>query len=483
MSIVQTISKNTAVQLLSTLIAKLFAFFSGMYAARFLGANGFGILSFALAFTAIISVFADLGLQQIIVRDVARNKSLAEKYLGNIIIIKIILSIFTFIITAIIIHYVSYPDLTIKIIYLITLSVIFNSFSFIFYSITRAFERMEYLSLGQVLSSALMFAGTFFIISHGFDVIGFAFLYCLIGLVILLYSSAVCSWKFVSPKIEFDLSFCKIVIKDALPFGLSSIFVAIYYWINSIMLSSMTGNEVVGWYSASYRLILTLMVIPNILQISIFPATSRLYESSEDLLKKVTEIFFKYMIVIGVPMGVGTTLLSKEIVLFLFGVDYMPSILALQILIWGVIFAFIVSPFENLILSINKQFINTVEVFLAMILNIIINILLIPKYGLVGAAIATTSVWIFEFIFVFSYVSNTKYKMSKKLVLSIAFKALISSSIMGIFILYFTNSLFIIIICSVFVYFIASYAIGLIDREDISLIKEVIFGKVIGNEK
>ena len=84
MNTVQRIAKNTGVLLASQIVSYIFGFFFVMYTARYLGAEGFGVLSFALAFTGIFGVFADLGLRQLTVREVARDKSLAGKYLGNI---------------------------------------------------------------------------------------------------------------------------------------------------------------------------------------------------------------------------------------------------------------------------------------------------------------------------------------------------------------------------------------------------------------
>ena len=156
MNIVQRIAKNTGVLLLSQIVSYILGFFYVVYAARYLGAAGFGILSFALAFTGIFGVFTDLGLRPLTVREVARNKSLAPKYLANVSVMKIILVSITFGLIALVINLLGYPKQTIKVVYLIALSVIFGAFTGMFYSIFQAFEKMEYQSLGQILNSALM---------------------------------------------------------------------------------------------------------------------------------------------------------------------------------------------------------------------------------------------------------------------------------------------------------------------------------------
>lgn len=159
MNTVQIIAKNTGVLLAANIISGVLGFFYVMYTARYLGAEGFGILSFALVFTGIFGVFSDIGLSPLTVREVARDKLLSGKYLGNITVIKVILVIVTFGLIALVINILGYPEQTIKVVYLIALSVVFSSFTGIFYSIFQAYEKMEYQSFGQILSNILMLAG------------------------------------------------------------------------------------------------------------------------------------------------------------------------------------------------------------------------------------------------------------------------------------------------------------------------------------
>jgi O-antigen/teichoic acid export membrane protein len=178
-------------------------------------------ISFALAFTGIFGVFSDLGLSTLKVREVARDKSLAGKYLGNIAVMKLILVVITFGLIALFINLLGYPEQTIMVVYLVALPVIFGAFSGMFNSVFQAYEKMEYQSLGHILSSALMLSGALFAISRGFDVVEFASIYFLASTVGLGYSSVISIWKFAKSKMEVDWSFWKPTMKEAWPFGLS----------------------------------------------------------------------------------------------------------------------------------------------------------------------------------------------------------------------------------------------------------------------
>ena len=474
MNTIQRIAKNTAVLLVANIISKVLSFFYVMYIARYLGAEGFGILSFALAFTGIFGVLTDLGLSPLTVREVAREKSLAVKYLGNITVIKIFLVIITFGLIALTINFLSYPEQTIKVVYLVALSVIFSSFSNMFTSIFQAYEKMEYQSLGQILNSILMLSGALFAISRGLSVVGFASIYFIVSVIVLGYSFLVSAWKFVLPRIELDFSFWKPTIKEALPFGLSGIFITIYYWIDSVMLSLMKGNEVVGWYNAAYRLIVILLFIPSIINIVVFPAMSRFHISSQNSLNLMSRKYFKFMLAIGIPIGVGTTLLADKVILLIFGAGYIQSIIALQILVWAMVFIFANAAFVRLFGSINKQIIVTKITGICMIENIILNLLIIPLFSYIGASITTviTEFTIVTLVLIFAY--KTGYSVQIREFLTNISKVIIASLIMGVFIWKLRSlNLLILVLLSTLLYIGILYIIGGINKEDIELLKQV----------
>lgn len=474
MNTVQRIAKNTVVLLLSDIISKAFGFFYVMYTARYLGAEEFGILSFALAFTGIFGVFTDLGLQQLTVREVARYKSLASKYLGNIAVIKLTLVVITFSLIALTINFLGYPEKTIRVVYLVALAVISNAFINMFNSIFQAFERMEFISVGRIINSSLMLFGALYAIKQGFDVVGFAFIYFIVSLIVLVYSFIVSVWKFVRPKIEVDWSFWKTTLKEALPFGLSGIFIMIYYWTDSVMLSLMKGDEVVGWYNAAYRLALILLAIPVIINTAIFPVMSRYYNTSQNSLELMCEKYFKIMLIIGIPIGTGTTLLADRIILLIFGKEYMKSIIVLKILIWGIVFTFANAAFVKLFESINKQIIVTKVTGIAAVLNVVLNSLLIPNFSYIGASIATVITEFAVALMVIIWGFNLGYNISRNVLYSIP-KIIASSLIVGIFIkLANILDLFTTISFSALIYIILLTLLRVIDDEDIAILKKVI---------
>ena len=479
MNTVQRIAKNTAVLLTADIISKVLGFFYVMYTARYLGAEGFGVLSFAFAFAGIFEVFTDLGIRPLTVREVARDKSLAGKYLGNIAVIKIFLVIITFGLIAITINLLDYPKQAIKVVYFISLSVIFTSFTEMFYSIFQAYEKMEYQSMGQILSNVLMLTGALFAISQRFSVVGFASIYILVSAIVLGYAFTVCVWKFVLPKIEVDWSFWKPTIKEALPFALVGIFVVINQRIDRIMLSKMVDMTSVGWYSAAYNLVLMIEFIPAAFISSIYPLTSRFYSSKEKL-EFILRRGVRYMFALGLPIGVGTTLLADKIIFLIYGQEYAPSISALQIIVWSDVIIFVALLFNNLLVSTNKQILITKQVATVALLNIIMNLILIPKYSYIGASIATVMSSIIGFTILYYYISKEGYSLTNELIHP-CIKILIACSVMIIFIYFFKElNFFILIFFSASVYLTSLYLMKAFDDVDVDLFRRIFSKAEVG---
>ena len=479
MNTVRKVARNTSILLISRILGYVLAFVYVIYIARYLGANGFGILSFAIAFTSIFIILADLGLNTLIVREIARNKESASKYLGNTIVMKIFLSILTVGLVSSIINILGYNVETVQVVYLMVLYMVFTSFSQTFYSIFQAYEQMEYQAIGEILNNVLMFVGVLAVIYYKLNILSFGFIYATSSLLVLCFNIFFCLRRFVLPKIEIKLGFWKVTLKEALPFGITGIFTTIYVSIDSVMLSLIQGNDVVGLYNASYKIIGLLSFLPAIINFAIFPAMSRFHISSPKTLQKIVWKYFELMIILAIPIVVGISILSPQIISLIYGKGYEGSVIALQVLIWTTLFVFANSAFVQLFQSTNRQITVTKIIGIGTVVNIILNIILIPKISLVGAGIATAFA---EFIFTFLLIRYT-YKMGygtnmRKMIYFI-FKVTSASLVMGIFVfsLKSTINLFILILFGTILYFCVLYIIGGIKKDEIIFLKNNLFQK------
>jgi len=396
MKTAQRIFKNAFVLLSAHVASKVLAFLYIMYAARYLQASGFGVLSFALALAGIFGVLADIGLQPLITRELARDGDQVKKYLSNINCIKMILSAVVIIFMMLTVYLLGYPSQTMWVVLFIGVYVILGSFTEMIYSVFRAYEQMELVSLGIILKDLLLFSGIIYAVVNMFSIIGIAAIYMVSGTIVLFYAFAVLNLRVLKPgsrwlpwMVGLDFKFWKLIIKKALPFGLSAFFVMLYFWVDSVMLSVMKGDEVVGWYNAAYRIVLVFMLIPAAVVNALFPVISRYFKTSSEDLIAMYEKAFKYLVMTGLPIGVGVSFFAPGIILVVFGPSYNPAVPALQVLIWAGVLVFPTTLFGTVLASIDRQSLGMYSVGLCALMNILLNMIFIPRFSYLGASYAT----------------------------------------------------------------------------------------------
>lgn len=472
MSDVRRFGKNTLALFIAQIISSILSILLGIFIARDLGVISLGKYSFAFSFVLFFSIFIDLGYNTFLIREVARDKSKVNKFVSNLISFRLILGVIVFIFIIMTINLMGYPSDTKNVVYLFAFYILIESFSTIYRSVFRAFERMEYEALITILSNLLRvsFALIFIFLGYGLMVIGLIFIFS--GIFDLLISTIVCERKFVKSKLEIDFSFFKGTIKIALPLVMTSLFTTVFIKADTIMLSILKGDAVVGWYNAAYNLVLGLRFIPGLIVTAIVPTLSYYYITSKTLLKAIYEKYFRYLIILGLPAAMGITLLSDKIILLVYGSKFANSIIALQILSWDVLLIFLYTMLSGLLISIDRQNKMAITAAVTALLNVLLNIILIPYYSYIGAAVATVCSETFLFIIYFYLVSKQIYLLPIHKILA---KPLIALVIMSLFILFFSwLNFFILVIFGALIYFGTLYLIKGVSKEDLALIREMM---------
>ena len=471
MSSVRRIAVNTVSLSIAEIVAKVAQFIIFVYVARQLGNVIFGRFNFAYSFSLIAVIFADIGINYMIVREMSRKKELLNKFISNSFLIKTVLGVIVFLLSAVVLRAFNYPEETRILVYLLLVYMFLRSNTELLFSVFKAFERMHYealiKSLGIVLTlilgiSSLMFAK---------NIIFLGFLYVLVELSVFLVTLAVVMTKFVMIKLEIDFAFIKKIIKMAFPFTLAVIFSGVYFYIDTIMLSFMKGDVPVGIYSASYNITLALLFIPGMYTFAIYPILSSDYDKFK---KKVTFIYersFKYLYILGLPISIGLFIIARNIILFVYGQNYSSSIIALKILAWFVLFKFLSYLTGIVLSSINIQKYRTYSQGTAAFLNFGLNLILIPKYSFVGAGIATLTSEIVLFVLTFVFVSKYFHSFN---IFKILYKPLIATSIMALVIIFLKMNMFMLIIIGAAVYFTVLFLLRTFDEKDYSLMKRLI---------
>lgn len=393
-----SIAKNTTILTSAMVIQRILAFVYFTLVARGIGVENIGKYSFALSFAMIFSIFVDLGLTSAMVREIARAREKIKDYVGTVFGFKVIFGVITFGLIYVVINILNYPEITRFFVYLAGIAIILDSFHLTFYGVFRGLRILKYEAIGLII-------GQLFILSFGLSIVYLELpLYFLLFALILgslfniIFSFSLIRikegffpWPVYNKKIFLFLG------RIAFAFALAGIFVKIYSYIDTVLLSYLKGDLAVGWYSIPIKLTLAFQFIPMALVASLYPTLSYYFKNSHDRLLITFEKGIKYLIILAVPLSFGIGILADKIILSLYGPDFSPSIIPLRILVIGLVFAFLSFPVGSLLNACNKQKIQTIILGLTMVLNIILNLILIPRFGVIGTSITATVSYIFLF--------------------------------------------------------------------------------------
>lgn len=387
MSTILKIARNSGYLLFGRVATKIISFLILLYIARYLGPEDFGIFSFAFAFIYFFGFIPDMGVHNVLVREISKKPEDANILIGNATILKSILSLIAFILSLSIIYFLDYSVHIAKSLYLASFGLLITSLS-AYGVIYETKLKMEYSVLFSIVSRLFfllaIYAGVYYNQPLGYFVLSSIVSDLIHNLLMYLFSK-----KFVTPCFKLDSLLLKNIMSEAIPIAVASVFTMIYFRIDVVMLQFMKSTIAVGYYSAAYRLTEALVFLPSVFMTSVFPLMSRYYNSSPS--KFVTSYVrsFKYLLASGLFLAVIITVFSNWIILFMYGSEYNNSTMVLRILIWAtaVMFVNILLSFTY-ISSNNQKMIAKISAFAAF-LNVVMNAILITYYSYNGAAIAT----------------------------------------------------------------------------------------------
>jgi len=387
-TIKQTIFKNTFWLTIGTGVGKVFTIALIIYVARILGATEYGKFTFALAFISLFAVIHKFGLSPIIIREFAREEDRRKEFY-SVISLKILLSIGTLVLILVSSLFIS-PDPDIrKIILILALFSLIDSFTTIFYAFFQARQRMEYRALAEIFQAIVMTSIGFFILFRFPSVENISYGYLFAALFGLIFVLIFFHLKVFYLKISWQKSIWQKFLFMSWPLALTSLFGALYTYIDSVMMGYLGMITEVGWYNAAYRIIIAVLIPIGLISGSFYPVLSNLLEQSKEKIQNVWNYQMELMTLLGLPLVIGGIALAPQIIYFIYSTNFEASILAFQILLIMAGFIFLYRPLYDIMLVFNQQKKMFWITLGGALLNIILNLILIPRYSLYGAAVAT----------------------------------------------------------------------------------------------
>jgi O-antigen/teichoic acid export membrane protein len=477
MSIAKKVLKNTGYLTIGQIFTLGFGMVWMALFSRYIGPEGLGKYAFAQSNIAIVALFVEVGLQNLVIRNVSRNKSESNLYYNNIIFIKIFLSFIIYSIFLSIIFIFGWEKTTIQIIIAVIITTSLYSINLAAIAIFYAFEQMRYDAIGQIVNSIITFIGVFVGIKLKFSLVEIIYIIAFASAVRLFINI----WQLHKVKefriklsinlIKYD--FIKRTILESFPFAVLSLISVIYGNIIIIFLRSYTSDQKVGIFSAAQKMNGFLFIVPQMLMSAIFPSLSSIYKKSKEKMAKIYKLTYRIIIIFSFPFTVFIILFAKSIILVVYGEKYLASVLPFQIL--NLIILNSVGYISGAALNAMGQEKYYTKIFgLTVIMTTGLSFIFIPKLGVIAACLilllgsflgfTVYSVKIFKLL-------KIKYPvltLTKTIIISL----LLLFAILGIKLL--SNNLLFQIIISIIVFLGLFFIIKPFETNDVNLLRQIL---------
>jgi O-antigen/teichoic acid export membrane protein len=393
-SVSTVVFRNSMFGFAAQLVVKVLSFAFSVLIVRHLGVESYGQYAAILAFGAVFVFLADLGLSPFLVREVASLRDHAESQtatqtlFGNVLTLRMALSVLTACVVIGAAWISDRPPQMIVAIALGTIGLIMYGAQGTADAMLAGHERLDFSAGARVLNQVLfvVVGGVALWIGAGyFGLIGAN----LAGVALMTWAC----WRAITrlrvrPRAPIPGQWLGL-IRRALPFGLIAFTLGLSYKLDSVLLNVFRGDTETGLYAAAYSLVFSIVVLSNVVNTALYPSLARAAASTPAILPGIYDRALRYLLVMALPISVGICILADPIVDQLFSAQYSAAATTLRIVVWVVPLMF-ASEFLGYVVVIQGHEDRVARALLvSTTFNVALNLLLIPRFGLLAAATMT----------------------------------------------------------------------------------------------
>ncbi len=371
------------------LFSRIMQFFLFIYAARRLGVEGFGIFSYGYAIINMFAVAMDWGISAYMVQQLSRNPSRIRAFMGKTLAVKagmVVPCLLGILLAGVAMHK---ETEVLWILFVLGMVTVWDGFAITFYSVFEAREEMAYpaavVAISNLIMSAAGILGLFY--APGL------FLLCVIyaggALLRLSFAGILCIRHYGRPVWEKESPKALELIQKGLPFALVTVFVTIYYYIDTVILSAFFPDETIGQYNAAYRLLEAPLFVAQAATTALFPAAARMYTAKREELKEMMAGVVQKTCAFGLSIAIVIALISERLIVLVYGDTYRPAAPLLTVLIFSAALIMPGAMCGTAIRAANRQSVSALITGMGVLLNVVLNLLVIPRYAAIGAAWTT----------------------------------------------------------------------------------------------
>jgi O-antigen/teichoic acid export membrane protein len=394
MNATRQVATNLLANYSSQTSIKLLAFVWLIAVAHSLGPADYGRLVTAISITAVLGILIDSGLSPFVTREVARDRAHAAYYLRRAIALKIVSSLLFAGLAWLATALLGYSQVTASVIHILVLFVVLQNLAAVPRSIYFAYEHMTLPSLFGFLAKVAAVVTGFLFLARGLGLVWIAASMVLEGFVELVLGLAFVRriWR-GKPQTDLDQRPGEILSRS-FPFALVSVMVVLHFTIDTVLLSRLKNEIVVAWYNASFRLMAALLFLPETFASTLYPLLSRKHEDRHAFASWL-DPSFRSVLLAGLAIGIVFLLSGRWVITLLYPPDFQPAAPVLRVLGMAVPLVFANAVLGVALNALNREGVRFRAALAGVLVSVALNLLLIPRYGHMGAAAATLATHFF----------------------------------------------------------------------------------------
>lgn len=357
--------------------------------ARHLGGEAFGRISFAYSFTTLFVMVMDAGLNIFIIREVARNRAEAPRYLGSLLALKLLSAPLVFVMIAAAITVSGYPIEVIAVVLLFAGIGLVRGFLDLYGALFSGMEVMSRdAALKHLYQGGLFLSGGMALLL-GCGPVGVSAGLLIGSLLVLAIGSGMIRAAIPSVRLLWDPACWRALLRGALPVGLTTAFISLYNQSDIVLLSYLgQGERAVGWYAAAGKILMMLQLIPMVVVSGVYPVFSDLARGEIGALSQAYRGTVKLLLMIAIPVTIVVAGVAEPVLRLIYGEGFGPATVPLRLLAWSIPFVYLGYVLVNILVSSDHLAWAALATGSAAAVNVVVNLLCIPVFGIAGSALA-----------------------------------------------------------------------------------------------
>lgn len=387
----QTVAKNAIWLSVAQVGGRMLRAIIIIYAARLLGAAEFGVFNYAITLVAVLTILLDVGISSILTRETAKNQDpvYRKQVLSTSFVIKATLLAFGVFLVLFIAPYLTKIEMAKQLFPIVVWILIFDTLREFCFAYLRAIERMEWEAFLSIVMNVIIVVCGFLFLYLKTNVFSFTYSYVVgtgVGFALTAYTLRN---HLTDLRSYFTPSLIKPLIISAWPFAISGVLGMLTINTDVVMIGWLRSADELGYYSAGQRLIQILYIVPSLIAISVLPTFARLARTDDQKFKRIFERIISVIFMVALPIVVGGIILGNDLISLIYGSGYEPGIISFKILLLTLLIDFPIVVLSAAMFAYDRQKNLIVYAGIGGAVNVVLNILLIPYFGIAGCAMAT----------------------------------------------------------------------------------------------